>query len=405
MRGYGEALPRAPGELFILTGMQGCDFPACRFAGRDVPFKSRVGAPQQPLPALMGIASCKLLILEIPTRSRLGIFPIVSRGLANRRIRLFKAAGDAGRYLIGPAVTYEAQTDSTETCGFRAFLAPRRPANRRNQPTQADLRLFSTPFTRLHQNHGPGLRLGTFSLQVFESMIVRIRNNNCSLETRIRTISCDQLGNIRQLNQSFWRIRFFCEEGRTEPMRPDVRDKFLALADDSARALGGNSFQEGVGQSYRLFSWLAALFDAIRTPEQLAEVLDRIELSKKEEWFLLAFARFGPHVLRFCFAKLGEAAARTLPALPSRRPAVSANGQVQMLQFINELNFKHDVELGTCMKRAAARYGCGVRTVERIWAEKKTILLSGPEPHFHDVLDGLKELTKSEEACLESHIA
>lgn len=55
----GSAL-KLPGQLFILTGRQGSDTPARRFARCNVPYKSRVGAVQEPLPALIVIASCKL---------------------------------------------------------------------------------------------------------------------------------------------------------------------------------------------------------------------------------------------------------------------------------------------------------------------------------------------------------
>lgn len=44
----------------ILTGSRGIDIPGCRFAERDVRYKSRGGAVQEPLPALECAAFCKV---------------------------------------------------------------------------------------------------------------------------------------------------------------------------------------------------------------------------------------------------------------------------------------------------------------------------------------------------------
>jgi len=59
---YGGALPRTPEQLFFLTGSQGDFSPSCRFAGCNVPYKSRGGAVQEPLPALYVVAFCKLAV-------------------------------------------------------------------------------------------------------------------------------------------------------------------------------------------------------------------------------------------------------------------------------------------------------------------------------------------------------
>ena len=53
------ALPRTPERLLVLTGSRGNQFPRSRFAGRRVPYKSRDGAVQEPLPALDCATPCK----------------------------------------------------------------------------------------------------------------------------------------------------------------------------------------------------------------------------------------------------------------------------------------------------------------------------------------------------------
>ena len=56
----GSAL-KLPEQLFLLTGSQGDFSPGCRFAGCNLPYKSRGGAVQEPLPALLFVASCKFI--------------------------------------------------------------------------------------------------------------------------------------------------------------------------------------------------------------------------------------------------------------------------------------------------------------------------------------------------------
>lgn len=172
-------------------------------------------------------------------------------------------------------------------------------------------------------------------------------------------------------------------------MRPEARDKLLANADSTARSLGGTSLQDGIEMARRTLAMLTALLDGVKTPELLAKGLDGLEVNPDMEGLMIQAAANGPLLLRWLAMKFNQSAEASLPRVPNRRPAVSGKTQVEILRFVNELNFLYDVHLGDAKQRAAQRFGCGVRTVERYWRQRKKILENGPQLHFHDLLNEL----------------
>lgn len=154
--------------------------------------------------------------------------------------------------------------------------------------------------------------------------------------------------------------------------------------------------QDGIDLVRRLLAKLTAMFDAVRTPELLTQQLDEAEVTQEQEWLLLALVQFGPQLVRFIFRNLHRTAEATLPDIPNRRPAIDASAQVQLLSFVNDLNFNHGVELEAAKRRAALRFGCGVRTVERYWSGRTEILANGPKMQFFDLIEGLKKAAAEE---------
>jgi hypothetical protein len=183
-------------------------------------------------------------------------------------------------------------------------------------------------------------------------------------------------------------IRILAEEDGTK-MRPEARDRFLANAEATAKSLGGESFQDGIDLARRTLAMLIGLFDAIRTPELLANALDEWDPGPELESLIVQCMADAPLLLRWILMQLNQSAQASLPTVPNRRPAVSGKTQVEIVRFVNELNFQHDVMLEDAKRRAAKRFGCSVRTVERYWRERKKILENGPKLHFNDLLKEL----------------
>lgn len=182
-------------------------------------------------------------------------------------------------------------------------------------------------------------------------------------------------------------------------MRPEVRERFLLAADASVKALGGTSFQDGISIVRRSLAKLTEIFDTVRSPELVAQGLDSLELTPELEEVLVQTVENGPLLVRWIVMKLHQSAESDLPTLSKREPAVSGRVQVEILRFINKLNFEQSVPMEVAKKRAAQRFGCSVRTIERYWREKKRILANGPKYHFNDLLKELKNAIESDAAA------
>ncbi len=173
-------------------------------------------------------------------------------------------------------------------------------------------------------------------------------------------------------------------------MRAEARERFLENAEATAKSLGGTSFQDGIDLARRTLGMLTGFFDAIQTPELLSKSLDDLDISPEMESLLIQAIASSPLLLRWTAMKLNESAKASLPTVPNRRPAVSGRTQVDIVRYVNELNFQHDVRREDAKRRAAQRFGCSVRMVERYWRERGRILKNGPQLHFHDLLKELK---------------
>jgi len=173
-------------------------------------------------------------------------------------------------------------------------------------------------------------------------------------------------------------------------MRPEVRDQFLANADAIAKGLGGSSFQEGIEMARKALAFLTQLFDSIQTPELFAKGLDELQLTNEQENLLVQGIAAAPLLLRWLAKDFIETTQETLPALPNRRPRVSAKNQLEILGYVNKLNFQQRVPLEIAKQRAAIRFHCSTRTVERYWHLRQEILENGPKYQFGELLDALK---------------
>jgi len=181
-------------------------------------------------------------------------------------------------------------------------------------------------------------------------------------------------------------------------MRPEMRDRFIANANAAALSMGAESFQVGIDLARRNLALLAEMFDKIQTPELLVKALDEFQTSPELEVLLVQFAGAGPFVLQWLAKKFNKSAQESLPALPNRRPPIKAKAQVEMLRFVNDLHFEHDVALEKAKEQAALRYSCGVRTIERYWRDRKNILANGPKYSFDELIKAVLATVAAEMA-------
>lgn len=68
---------------------------------------------------------------------------------------------------------------------------------------------------------------------------------------------------------------------------------------------------------------------------------------------------------------MADDAARTLPAMSGGRPAsMSTNEREEARDYIGKL-IRQGVSLDIAKQRAADKYGCSLRTIERFWAARR----------------------------------
>ena len=179
-------------------------------------------------------------------------------------------------------------------------------------------------------------------------------------------------------------------------MRPEARDEFIANVNATAEALGGTTFQGGIDLVRQLLARLTERFDSIQTPELLAKGLDELNVSQEIESLMIQTAASGPLLLRWLYTQFNHSVSETLPTLSSRRPAVKGKTQVEILKFVNDLHFQHRVALEDAKRRAAQRFHCSVRTIERYWREREQILKNGPKLHFSELIEELTNTFKAD---------
>jgi hypothetical protein len=180
-------------------------------------------------------------------------------------------------------------------------------------------------------------------------------------------------------------------------MRPELRDRILAAADEASRKLGADTFEQGVEMAYRLSASVTELLDKIRTREQFAAVLDGMpDLPVGKEGLAAAAFRMIPEFISTQMREHASTWLKELPGTPTgRRRALRSTEQAAVCRYMGTL-LGEGVDCKTCKKRAAQRFGVGVRTIERAWARRAVLATEFAEPDFAEVMDYLKQLAFSE---------
>lgn len=82
-----------------------------------------------------------------------------------------------------------------------------------------------------------------------------------------------------------------------------------------------------------------------------------------------AFMAAVPELVRVLFARLYKGTSKAFPTPLGGRRSVPTKQRTEVCQFILAA-FGRSVPLGMAQKRAAAKFGLGLRTVQRIWRDR-----------------------------------
>jgi len=174
-------------------------------------------------------------------------------------------------------------------------------------------------------------------------------------------------------------------------MNPEQRDRFLHAFDETAKSLGDMTLDQALELASRLISKLHELFEKVKTRELFAYELEHSDVSPEMSEALISFAEQFPRFARFAAVKLAKVAARDFPSPGEGRPTLSAVAQVEIVKYVQQLYVEKKFRLRLAMQRAAMKFGCSLRSVQRCWSKRDQIIESGPEMRFADVLSAFKE--------------
>lgn len=150
-----------------------------------------------------------------------------------------------------------------------------------------------------------------------------------------------------------------------------TKQRFIAGLDALMKTAGANSFQEALAIVKGMLLSLASKMDSLGDEKAFEDKLSEIELSAEDERMVLAVAENLPGVVNFISAVFYQDISKEFPSQNSGRPKSLPLGQEpEVREFIGRL-FLQGTPLSLSKKRAAQKFGISLRTVERVWADRK----------------------------------
>jgi hypothetical protein len=154
-------------------------------------------------------------------------------------------------------------------------------------------------------------------------------------------------------------------------LEENVRERMVAALERTMVAMGAHSYEHGIAIALKLFRRLVEDLESIHTPDDLRKALDSLPaVSKMEGALNLFLMEHLPQVIRIGTMITAKTAAATLPAVTGGRPpAISENKRQEALDYVALLHRK-GCTFEQAKERAALKFGCKKRTIERVWAER-----------------------------------
>ena len=163
-------------------------------------------------------------------------------------------------------------------------------------------------------------------------------------------------------------------------MDEKLREQIVVALEKAMKTVGAKDYESGMEQTSRLAAVVHESVESMKTLDDLRVLLDRLPpLTKREEVIALLIARNLPGVLRFGFKLAAKRAAADLPALNGGRPPkLSSQRAYEALDYVSKLN-RQGCPFEVAKSRTAQKFGCSLRTIERLWKDRATFLIDQGE--------------------------
>jgi hypothetical protein len=175
-----------------------------------------------------------------------------------------------------------------------------------------------------------------------------------------------------------------------------MREKMVAAFDRDVRMAGAQNFEEGMEKAKMVCGILTSMIvfannfiQEIRTVEDLRKKFDdRMSLSEREQAVLLIALENLPQMVRLGLTAFTQKFVSILPPLTTgRKPAISSGQAKEVLVYVSQLNLQ-GVSMPIAKTRAAQKFGCSRRTIDRLWANRSALTSESP-PTIQELIDML----------------
>ena len=158
-------------------------------------------------------------------------------------------------------------------------------------------------------------------------------------------------------------------------MDEKLREQIVVAIEKAMKAVGAEGYESGIEQTRKLAAFVHQGAESMKTLDDLRVLLDRLPpLSKREELIISMISRNLPGILRLGFKLAAKRAAADLPALNNGRPpALSSQQAYESLDYVSKLN-RQGCPVEIAKSRTAQKFGCSVRTLERLWKDRASFL-------------------------------
>lgn len=171
-------------------------------------------------------------------------------------------------------------------------------------------------------------------------------------------------------------------------MNRELREQVIEFCEYAMRRAGASSYDDAAHVASAQLRALSALIRSIRTRQSLREALDRIPLSRENENRLRMALACAPTLTSVAIQILAQKASVSLPPLPpGRRRKFSGKEISELLDYVSALN-RQGTTLKAAKMRAAQKFRCSQRTVDRHWAGRGSS--GSSEPSVGEIISLLR---------------
>lgn len=158
-------------------------------------------------------------------------------------------------------------------------------------------------------------------------------------------------------------------------MTPEVRDRLIDGIEDTFKAAGAQSYEQGLEVAIRLFEEFLRYAQMIRTREHVAALIDLLpDFPVGQEHMVAATAELMPQLMALNVGELLKMFLADFKLSSGGRPLALTHGRrIAVIKYISQLNLDGN-SMAVCKRYASRHFKVSVRTIERVWQRRARIL-------------------------------